>query len=259
MNGTVIIGSGNVAEAFARTLPEHGIEVRQVFARNRVRGNIVADIAGCGHTDDPARIAEAEIYIVTVSDSAIENVLAPLKLPAEAIVAHTAGSRPIDAIPDRFSRRAVLYPLQTFTAGREVDFSHIPFFIEASSAELAEQMKAFALKLSDTVFDADFERRSQIHLAGVFVCNFANYMYAIGHDIMQDAGLPFSTLAPLIGETARKAVDSGDPSSVQTGPAVRNDYKTRMRHLEMLADKAQLKSIYSMISQNIWEKTSRKK
>lgn len=259
MNSAVIIGSGNVAEAFARTLPAHGIEVRQIFARNGVRAAELAAMADCEPCCDPASIAAADIYIVAVSDSAIESVLAPLSLPAEAIVAHTAGSRPIDAIPDRFSRRAVLYPLQTFTAGREVDFAHIPFFIEASSDDLAGAMKAFALQLSDTVFEADFEQRSQIHLAGVFVCNFSNHMYAVGHDIMQAAGMPFSTLAPLIVETARKAIESGDPASVQTGPAVRNDYRTRMRHLEMLADKALLKSIYSMISQNIWEKISRKK
>jgi len=259
MNSAVIIGSGNVAEAFARVLPLHGIEVRQIFARNEARGRELAALADCEPCCDPSGIAEADIYIVAVSDSAIESVLAPLNLPAEAVVAHTAGSRPIDAIPDRFSRRAVLYPLQTFTAGRKVDFSHIPFFIEASSAELVEQMKEFALRLSDTVFEADFEHRSLIHLAGVFVCNFANHLYAVGNDLMQAAGLPFSTLAPLIDETARKAVDSGDPASVQTGPAVRNDYKTRMHHLEQLDGRPQLKSIYSMISQNIWETTSRKK
>ncbi len=259
MNGVVIIGSGNVAEAFARALPEHGIEVRQVFARNRVRGNAVAEIAGCGHTDDPSRIADADIYIVAVSDSAVETALAPLTLPASAVVAHTAGSRPLDAIPCRFARRAVLYPLQTFTAGRDVDFSHIPFFVEGSSAVVAEQIKSFARVLSDTVFEADSDRRAIVHMAGVFANNFVNHMYALGGGIVESAGLPFSTLAPLILETAYKAVDSGDPLSVQTGPAVRNDFKTRMRHLEMLADKAQLKSIYSMISQNIWEKTSRKK
>ena len=115
-NSAVIIGSGNVAEAFARALPACGIEVRQIFARNAGRGEAVAALAGCGWTDDPAHLAAADIYITAVSDSSIGSVLDPLAVPATAVVVHTAGAQPVEAIPAHFARRGVLYPLQTFTA-----------------------------------------------------------------------------------------------------------------------------------------------
>ena len=42
---------------------------------------------------------------------------------------------------------------------------------------------------------------------------------------MHGTELPFDVLKPLIAETAAKAVDSGDPHRVQTGPAVRGDLR----------------------------------
>ncbi len=58
-------------------------------------------------------------------------------------------------------------------------------------------------------------------------------------------------------ETAAKALDARSPGDVQTGPAVRNDFETRSRHAELLAQKPYLRNLYINISKNIWE-TSKK-
>ena len=85
------------------------------------------------------------------------EVAATLPIPEEAAVAHTAGSVPVTAIPERFARRAVFYPMQTFTRGREADFSVIPVFLEAPSPELAridrelETLKESARRSQDNV------------------------------------------------------------------------------------------------------------
>lgn len=258
MKSVVIIGSGNVAEAFARVFPERGFEVRQVFARNAERGRAVAQLARCEWVDNPDNLATADLYLVAVSDSAITPLLSSLPLPEGAVVAHTAGSQPLDAIPARFARRAVIYPLQTFTAGRSVDFREIPLFVEAANEELLSEVKAVAGRLSDVVFDADSQIRSQAHLAGVVVCNFVNHLYAVGAELMQKTEMSFSTLAPLIAETARKAVESGNPSAVQTGPAKRGDRTTIERHLRMLCAQPELQEIYEKLSQNIWKETSKR-
>lgn len=258
MKSVVIIGSGNVAEAFARALPECGLQVRQVFARNAERGEVVAQLAQCEWSDNPNHIATADLYLVAVSDSAITPLLSSLALPEGAVVAHTAGSQPLDAIPERFARRAVIYPLQTFTAGRKVDFGEIPLFIEAVDKETLAQVRKGAEQLSGVVIEADSQMRSQAHLSGVVVCNFVNHLYAVGAGLMSEAGLPFSTLSSLIAETARKAVESGNPSAVQTGPAKRNDRVTVERHLRMLEKEPQLQEIYEKLSQNIWKETSKR-
>lgn len=252
----VIVGSGNVAEALARALPASGAELCQVFARNRERGPRVAALGGTTWTADPDRLAEADLYFIAVSDRAVGEVAASLRLPDGAVAAHTAGSVPLDAL-EAFPRRAVIYPLQTFTAGRAVDFARVPLFLEASDKGTYQAVERFARRLSSQLYPADSKRRGILHLAGVLACNFVNALYAAGERTLAREGLPFEALRPLIAETAAKALAAPSPAAVQTGPAVRGDLPTLERHRALLAEEPLLLEIYNLMSRYIWE-TSRK-
>ena len=254
MMRAVIIGSGNVAEALARALPQAGVSVVQIAARNRERGAEVAALAGAAYTCDLSQTAGADIYIAAVSDRAVGEVFAPVTLPEGAVAVHVSGAQPLEALPAKFARRGVVYPLQTFTAGREVDFAEIPMFIEGSDPATTEFLKTFAGRLSRKVSIASSEQRARIHLAGVFACNFVNAMYAAGGDVLRGAEIPFGVLGALIAETARKAAASGDPRTVQTGPAVRGDVASMRRHAELLTGDERLRDIYEMISEYIYER-----
>ncbi len=253
----VIIGSGNLAEALASAIARSEAELVQIFARNPERGPEVARKAAAAWTSDPSELARADIYLLAVSDRAVAELAASLPLPEEAVVAHTAGCVPLEALPARFARRAVFYPLQTFTAGRAVDFGPIPVFLEASTPELLAEMEEFAGLLTRTVLRAGSAERARIHLAGVFACNFVNAMYAAGERMVGEAGLGFGVLKPIVAETAAKACAAAHPCEVQTGPAVRGDRATQERHAALLADDALLLETYRDISRYIWE-TSRK-
>ena len=254
----VIVGSGNVAESFARTMASaEGVELVQVHARNSVRGMAVAKIGGCDWTADPEELAKADIYIIIVSDRAVKSVAESLAIPEDAILVHTAGSVPMDAIPKRKGGRGIIYPLQSFTSGRVVNLADVPLFIEADNEATAERLTQIASLISSRVEYADSERRRVIHLAGVFVNNFVNHLYAIGADVVGDAGLDFDVLKPLIRETADKALASIDPRSVQTGPAVRGDVAVTDRHIKMLESEECKQKIYKQITESIWE-TSKK-
>lgn len=252
----VIVGSGNVAEALARALPASGAKLCQVFARNRERGPRVAALGGTTWTADPDRLAEADLYLIAVSDRAVGEVAASLRLPDGAVAAHTAGSVPLDAL-EAFPRRAVIYPLQTFTAGRAVDFARVPLFLEASDKGTYQAVERFARRLSSQLYPADSKRRGILHLAGVLACNFVNALYAAGERTLAREGLPFEVLRPLIAETAAKALAAPSPAAVQTGPAVRGDLPTLERHRALLAEEPLLLEIYNLMSRYIWE-TSRK-
>lgn len=258
MKRVVIIGSGNLAEALARAVAESELELVQIYARNAERARTVATLAATRWTTQPAELADADIYLVAVSDRAVTEVAAALPLPAHACVAHTAGSVPLDVLSGSCAHRAVFYPMQTFTKGRRVDFRQIPIFLECDDEAFYPELEAFARHLSGTVIRAGSARRAKIHLAAVFACNFANHMYALGEQVARSAGLDFGVLKPLVRETAEKALDAASPADVQTGPAVRHDLTTQERHLQLLGDDMQLKEIYSTISQHIWE-TSRKR
>ncbi|MCM1151243.1 MAG: F420-dependent NADP oxidoreductase [Alistipes sp.] len=256
MDNIVIIGSGNVAESLAQAVAGCGAHLAQVYARNAARAQEIAGMAGCCWACSPEQLAEADLYLLAVSDRAVAEVAGALPIPEGAAVAHTAGSVPLEALPARFARRAVFYPLQTFTKGRRVDWAQVPLFVEAATPDLQTELETFARKLSRHVFFADSARRAKLHLAAVFACNFANHMFSLGERLMGDAGLDFELLKPLVAETTAKALTAASPSDVQTGPAVRGDAATQQRHAAMLDDEC-LKTLYTLISRSIWE-TSRK-
>ena len=255
MKRVVVIGSGNVAEALVRALAASPYDLVQVAARNVARGQALAQIGGCTCTDKVASPAKADIYLIAVSDSAIADIAATADFGG-GVVAHTAGGVDLDALGTRIEHRAVLYPLQTFTAGRAIDFSRIPILVEASTPIALEAITALAQTLSGSVRYASSELRAQVHLAAVFACNFTNFMYTVAENILKQSDLEFELLKPLIEECAAKAVASASPATAQTGPAVRGDTATQQRHLELLHDE-QLKAMYRIISENIW-KTLRK-
>lgn len=249
-----VIGSGNVAEALALNIAAAwGVELVELVARDAGHGEAIAMAAGCDFVPFGEPMAEADLYIIAVSDCAVEEVAHVLEFPDEAIVAHTAGSIELKALGE--GRRGVFYPFQTFTAGRRVDMSDVPIFIEGSDEPTAVAIEGFAGQLSSKLYRADSRRRREIHLSGVWACNFVNALYTVAAEHLKSReGLPFDVLQPLILETAHKAAEVEEPASVQTGPARRGDREVIERHLKMLADEPELQQIYRLISEQIYKK-----
>lgn len=248
---TAILGSGNVAFALGQRLKRTGTAISGIYARNTVEGKKLAHICGCEYTGDLSALAESDLYILAVSDSAIGELSEKLAESASSgVVVHTSGGTPLSALSGHIRNRGVLYPFQTFSKGREVDFSDVPVFIEAADADVLSVIRQFALKISPFVLQADSQQRRVIHLSGVFACNFVNHLYAAAEKILDEAALPFDMLNPLIRETAEKAIEKGDPARLQTGPAVRGDEITLQKHREMLHDE-HLKKIYDLLSASI--------
>ena len=249
----VVVGSGNVAESLAQAIAEaEGLELVQIYARNEVRGRKVAELAHTEWSSDS--LAEADLYLISVSDSAVGECTKKLNIPENSVVAHTAGCCPIDALAPH-THRAVFYPFQTFSIGRKVDFAKGYIFVEGATELALKTVEKVAHALTEKVLPADSARRAVIHLSGVFACNFANAMYANASEVLAKEGLPFDIVAPIIEETAKKVIESKNPALSQTGPARRGDAQTLERHRKML-DSEELKlKIYNEISEDIWERT----
>ena len=201
-------------------------------------------------------------YIIAVKDSALQEVIQQLtkRLTAdtpslwrgqgEALLLHTAGSMPLSVFEGYADRCGVLYPMQTFSMDREVDFREIPLFIEASDAASLQQIRALADSISQHVYELSTADRKYLHLAAVFACNFANHCYTLAADVLQKKGLPFDVMLPLVDETARK-VHELHPKDAQTGPAARGDQNVMQAQASLLDGKA--KEIYELLSQSIQE------
>lgn len=232
----VIIGRGRLATNLERVLRNTAHEVTSINSRT---------LEGLP--------LKADIFIIAVKDSALQDVIGEATKGREnQLFVHTAGSMSLKLFEGHTTRYGVFYPMQTFSKERQADFSVIPLFLEACSPETLATLQALATSISGSVYELTTEERRQLHLAAVFACNFANHCYDMAATVLEQHGLPFSVMLPLIDETARKVHDL-HPRQAQTGPAVRYDENVIRMQSDLLAANDGLQRIYQLMSEHIHE------
>ena len=247
----VFIGAGNLAFHLSKALQNGGFTIAQIYSRTKASAKELADALNTQYTTNVGSIVDdATVYIMSVSDSAIGQLTEHLTT-LDGLVVHTAGSVDVNVFEGKIKNFGVIYPLQTFSKSRTVNFSEIPVFIEANSRDNLHTISKLANAISQKVFYASSDERLQLHLSAVFGCNFVNNLYNVSVQLARKARFDMSVLAPLILETAHKALASGNPEEVQTGPAARNDRDVMKKHIESLSDKPEWKELYKLLSDNI--------
>lgn len=240
----VILGAGNVASHLYENLAKSKeIDVIQLYNRNlKSLETFIGE-----KTDDLTKLKEADIYIIAVADDAISALSNELPIKNKLIV-HTSGSVSINDLNDK-NRRGILYPLQSLSKNKEINFSEVPLCIEAENDNDLNLLEKVAHSISNFTFKVNSTERASIHLAAVFVNNFTNHLYQIGNEICTENNVPFDILLPLIKETYEK-LDDMSPDKAQTGPAVRNDKQTIQRHLNQINNNTH-KEIYKLLTKSI--------
>jgi predicted short-subunit dehydrogenase-like oxidoreductase (DUF2520 family) len=251
-NSISFAGAGRVAEALCKELFRFGYRIEKIVSENEVSGKPLADSCKAEWSPDLSFPNSTKVVIVAVPDHSLRSVLETVTCGPQTLIAHTAGSFGLDIFPEKIVRRGIFYPLQTFSKGRKVSFSDLPFLLESSDDESAGILKTLAESIGGKVHFVDTEQRRMLHLAAVFVCNFTNHMLTLGREVVLQTDYPFEILTPLIKETISKALDSG-PVNSQTGPAVRNDRNTIEKHLELLSFSSDLQRIYREMTMSITE------
>lgn len=248
----VLIGAGRLATHLGAALCRASHEVVQVYSRTAESAEALAALTGSEAVTDLNDVTtEAEVYVCAVKDAVLPSLLPVLcKGREDALFLHTAGSIPMDVFGAYARRYGVLYPMQTFSKERQLDFSEIPVFIEADSPETLTVVNSIACSISRRVTPLSSEARRHLHLSAVFACNFANHCYALAADVLAAHHIPFETLLPLIDETARK-VHELPPHEAQTGPAIRYDEQVIRRQAAMLDGLP--REIYELMSRSIHE------
>ena len=207
-------------------LKEAGHLIACVYSRTLSNAKQLASVLDATATDSLEQLPDADIYVTMLTDDAlVELAPAIVKGRPKALFLHTAGSVSIDVWKDAGAvRYGVLYAMQTFSKGANIDWSEVPVFVEGCNTTEQEVVTRLAHDLSGNVSVLSSKGRKKLHIAAVFSCNFANHMYAIADQILATEGVPFSVMLPLVRETARK-VERIKPHDAQTGPAVRGDRK----------------------------------
>lgn len=251
-NGIVILGAGNVATHLSIALKKAEFPIKCIYSRTQESAKELAIKLNAEYTNQINQVPkDADLYIVSIKDEFIEDIVNQLNI-GNGIIVHTAGSISVNVFENKFNKYGVIYPLQTFSKSREVDFSNVPVCIEANNISTENKLSFISSSLSKSVYIVESDKRKILHLAAVFACNFANHMYAVANDLVDQSSLSFDLLKPLILETAQKAINS-EPVKVQTGPAIRKDKNIIQMHLEMLQDSVEFKKIYRFVSDSIFE------
>lgn len=265
---TVLIGAGNVATHLGKALAAAGHDILQVCSRTMASAASLAQALGAAATDDPGGLTtDADVYIFAVKDQALEELvgavskrLGPVgggRLASEAsgegrekLLLHTSGSMPLDVFRGKAPHYGVLYPMQTFSKQRDLDFRAIPCFIEYNDAPSRQAIQSLASSITDMTYELSSEERKYLHLSAVWACNFVNHCYGVAHEILSRHHIPFEVMLPLIDETASKVHDLC-PRDAQTGPAVRYDDNVIRAHLALLDGQPQLSQLYEQLSLSI--------
>ena len=222
----ILIGAGNLATHLGKAIFAAGHDVVQVFSRTMPSATALASEVGAQPVSDISDVrSDADLYVVSVKDSAIVELIPVLCKGKETkVFLHTAGSIPMDVFQGMALHYGVLYPMQLIG-----DVAH---------------------QVSSRVYHLASEDRKYLHLSAVFACNFVNHCYALSREILEEHGIPFDVMLPLIDETAAK-VHELDPKDAQTGPAVRYDENVLRAQGALLKSNPQMKDIYDRMSMSI--------
>lgn len=243
----ILIGSGNLAYHLHKALlgAQDVSLVGLVARRPEVLSDFEASVPKrtLGGTPD-----SADVFILAVADSAIADVMSHYE-GKDGLFVHTSGAMGLEVLKGA-SRKGVLYPLQTFSRERAIEFQKVPLCIETGLESDAGVLLTLARALSTEVLEIPTAKRRALHLAAVYVNNFSNHMMYLGETICEEAGLSKSLLAPLLQETCTKAT-ALSAYWAQTGPARRNDKETLQAHLHLLIG-GKSKELYTKISESIY-------
>jgi predicted short-subunit dehydrogenase-like oxidoreductase (DUF2520 family) len=245
----IIIGSGNVASVLGNRIQSVGHKVVQVISRSIENATVLASSLNADVSSNVFEIKpDADIYVIALTDQAIGNVAQQLKL-GDKLVAHTAGSVSKDVLGCVSTNYGVLYPLQSLPKGLNKDVE-IPIVIDGNSFKVIEKLRAFSASWASSTTTATDEQRLKLHVAAVVASNFTNHLYSLVNDFCIGEGLSFSSLYPMIEETAKR-LRLASPQQLQTGPAVRGDAGTIAKHQQILKSHPKLLDIYNSITDSI--------
>ncbi len=258
------IGAGNVGWHLAQAFEGAGHIIAEVYSRDPQNARLLASQLYDCHIQPDLNLAdsEAQLIVLAVPDQALESVLERIVFPPKAMVVNTSGSRSMyelrqftEVYSDVPVRVGVLYPLQTFTKEDTIDYSTLPFCVEAADEEMEDTLVKLAQTVSNIVYRMDSEERRILHIAATIANNFSNHLYSIAHDLLEIHHIEFDILKPLLEQTVRKSLSIGDPARGQTGLAVRGDWETVTKHLAVLQEiNPEWAALYRSLSDSIRSK-----
>ena len=241
-----IIGTGNVAFHLAKAF-NNAQHLNLQFVAGRNYDHLALFNQFASTTTSIEKTQQSDVIIIAVSDDAIIEVSQQLS-PESSLIVHTSGSTEMKILSNH-NRYGVFYPLQSFSKLKYLDYSKIPFLIEAKLKDDFAILNTLGNCLNAKTYAINSAERAALHLAAVFSNNFSNHILTEAKSLCKENKVAFELLKPLMEETIKKAFELG-PENSQTGPAKRGDTITLKKQLENLKTTSQ-KNIYTTLTKAI--------
>ena len=248
------IGAGKVGSTLARLLFKAGYEIKAIYNRTPERAIELAETVDSEAVETVGEVANsADFIFLTISDDAIlpiVNILKEGDLTGKAVI-HTSGASSLDVMAELSKKGATLgsfHPAFPFAVVESAmgALSGATFAIEADNKFLQKQLQEIAETLEGKIILIPDGEKARYHAALVFISNYTVTLYAIAENLMtsfsSDQIANKSALMTLLRATVDNIDKEGIPDAL-TGPLVRADLTTLMKHLNAL-DSDKVKSAY---------------
>ena len=240
-----LIGPGRAGVGLALALARAGYSVR-LHGRNKKGLPAPLTLTVGDGRKPPPWLGETDVVILTVRDDAITPLATSLAtsraITERHVVLHLSGVQGQEALGPLVTSRAALgsfHPLQTIVEpelaaarlkGAWAAVEGMPRAVEAG--------ERIAKDLGMRPFRIATKSKAIYHAGAVFASNYLVVVEAIAQRLLRHAGLSdadaWAALRPLVEGTFEN-LSRHEPREALTGPVVRGDTATIVRHLESLA------------------------
>ena len=253
-----IVGAGQVGRGLYKALRNSGIDVLGLHGR---RPSAWTTSSGAL----PAAVANANAIIVAVRDDDIDDAVAGLinerqhgsrgRIASGTVVVHTSGAAEPELIP-RLSEFGMsggtFHPLIPFANPDRVPdlLKHAWIGIDGDDPARATSRR-LAGHLGARTLDIPPGGKSMYHAAAVMSSNFPVILAAIASDVLTSLGIPERSAEHAVHGLMEAAVTNladGSPAEALTGPVVRGETETVIRHLTALRANADARAVYKRLS-----------
>lgn len=231
-----IAGTGNLGTTLGALLSQsNALEFGGWLSRNPTEKDLSPVFDLNKHSDPSAGV------FLCIPDRFIEDAANALKHRFGTIV-HCSGMQPLFASCD-----AVCWPMQTFSGHVPSAWKEVPVFIECRDPDLRLLLSGLFQMAGAKPLNSQLHERQTAHLAAVIANNFSNAMFVFAGHVLTSGGLDPHLLMPIIRQTAEK-LNYTSAINAQTGPAIRQDFKSIDMQSEMLNANPEWQRLYEEIS-----------
>lgn len=250
-----IVGPGNLGSALSVSLARAGFKVESVIARSGgkslAKARRLAKQVGA-HASTGGEKFGAQVVWFCVPDSEIAAAARSLanKLEWKGRVAlHSSGaltSGELDILRRKGAGVASVHPLMTFVGKSGPALQGVPFAIEgdASAVRIA---RAIVKDIGGQAYAIRKQDKAAYHAWGTFASPLLTALLATTEEVAKLAGVRGKEarrrMVPILRQTLANYEQFGAPRGF-SGPIIRGDVDTVMRHLSVLGGVSAAKGVY---------------